>query len=76
MWKLVVSLLVVLAFIYYLMLLLQVAGVIRFTYKKFKPARMFIPFYYWLGDRREKPAKNKSKLVKPFKTTQSKNGTD
>jgi hypothetical protein len=76
MWKLVVSLLVVLAFIYYLMLLLQVAGVIQFTDKKFKPARMFIPFYYWLGGRQEKPAKNKSKLVKPFKNNTIKNGTD
>lgn len=79
MWKLIVFLLIVLALIYYAMLLFQVAGVIQFTDKKFKPGRMFVPFYYWFGDRQEKLSKEKSKLVKPFKdntTTKTQKNND
>ena len=68
MWRLLVFLVVVLAFVYYVMLIAQTAGLIQFTNRKLKPSRMYIPFYYWLASDQEEPRKEKSKLVKPFKS--------
>ncbi|MBO7693577.1 MAG: hypothetical protein J6T10_13215 [Methanobrevibacter sp.] len=67
MWKLIAFLLIILALIYYFMLMLQVSGLVTFTNRKLTPGRMFIPFYYWLASNQEAPKKNKSKLVKPIK---------
>lgn len=71
MWKLIAFLLIILALIYYFMLMLQVSGLVTFTNRKLTPSRMFIPFYYWFAPNRESPKKNKSKFVKPIKVKEN-----
>lgn len=64
MLKLILFLLFLLTVIYYIMLFLQVMGLIQFTDKKLTAARMFIPFYYWFADPQEKSSKENSKTTK------------
>lgn len=69
MWRLFIMLVGLLALVYYIMVILQGAGVIQFTNRKLTPGRMFIPFYYWLAKPQEQSKRKKDKLVKPIKQT-------
>ena len=43
--------------IYYLMVISQLFGVIKFTNRKFTFRRCLVPFYYWIANQDEKRSK-------------------
>ncbi len=50
----IIVLFVALLLIYYAMLILQIAGVIKFTSRKITFSRAIRPFYYWVMPQTEK----------------------
>lgn len=52
--RLFIAIIVVMALIYYAMLILHCYSIIRFTGRRITFRRMIIPFYYWLAPFNEK----------------------
>ena len=52
--RLLIILLVLVAMVYYAMLIMHCFGVIKFTSRKINFGRMIIPFYYWLMPSKER----------------------
>ena len=57
--RLIIILAIVVAIVYYAMVLLQCFGVLSFTNRKITFKRMIIPLYYWFAPTNEKPINTK-----------------
>ena len=69
MWfRLLIMAVVTLLAVYYLMVILQLFGVLSMTNRKFIFTRCITPFYYWIASV-EEPKKLTKKRVKAIKTT-------
>ncbi len=69
MWfRLLIMVVVALLAIYYLMVILQLFGILSMTNRKFTFTRCITPFYYWIASV-EEPKKPTKKRVKAIKTT-------
>ena len=47
--KLIISILVLIALVYYAMLILHCFGIIKFTDRRITFSRCLVPFYYWIA---------------------------
>lgn len=59
--RIIIVLFVALMLIYYSMLILHIAGIIKFTSRKITISRAICPFYYWIKPTTENKPNNPQK---------------
>ena len=68
MFRILIAILIVLYFVYSILMLLHLVGLLTMTSRKVRLWRIIIPFYYWIAPVNERKKKNKNNLIKDYGT--------